>query len=297
MQAMQIFIGKIPAQVTEEGIREYFKQFGEISELILKDTFGFLSFTSEDSVTKVLNQRSHVIDGGVIAVEKANGRKRSLATEYSDRYADVSRAPYDRKYVPRAPYETRPMPPGRYEPRYPDNRYAPQDYYRGEPMRMGGDPRRDREYCDYCNGCPIHGIRETMDLRKRHQPLTPKDYPNNYLKVVFENIAPNTSIEDFKTFLRENGFEPTYARLGYTGNHAVIEFKNFDDKDNSMKQFDGADYHGHILKTRSYLPKDEYKIREKEPHVKNENTTEANAAETQSDAPGAFEGDAEKTDG
>lgn len=290
---MQIFIGKIPSHVSEGQIREYFGQFGDVTEVSLKGTYGFLNFDSEGSITRVLNQRSHTIDGAPISVERANGRKRPL-DEYHDRYMDMGRGGYSphrdyRGYRPMGyggRYEGRS--PGRYDPRFPD-RYGGRspDYHRGDGFRM--DPRRDREYCDYCNGCPVHGMRDMMDGRKRLHMT--RDHPNNHLKVVFENIAPNTTIEDFRNFVHESGFEPTYARLGYSGNHAIVEFKNIEDKDNSMKKLDGADFRGSILRTRSYLSKDEYKSRERESHMRGEHPpADSGLADAQDAATDIYEG-------
>ncbi|KMV66201.1 hypothetical protein M970_051450 [Encephalitozoon cuniculi EcunIII-L] len=292
---MQIFIGKIPNHVSEEQIKEYFGQFGEVTDVSLKGTYGFLNFDSEGSITRVLNQRTHSIDGAPISVERANGRKRPLDGEYHDRYMDMGRGGYSphRDYrgfrnAPYPPMRYESRSPGRYDPRFSDRYGGRSPEYRGDSFRMG-DPQRSRDFCEYCNACPIHGMRDMMDSRKRHHMS--RDHPNNHLKVVFENIAPNTAIEDFKNFVQDHGFEPSYARLGYSGNHAVFEFKNIEDKDNAMKKLDGAEFSGHILKTRSYLSKDEYKSRERESHMRSElQPTDNGEAEPQGTTTDIYEG-------
>ncbi|AFM98365.1 hypothetical protein EHEL_051570 [Encephalitozoon hellem ATCC 50504] len=290
---MQIFIGKIPNHVSEEQIKEYFGQFGEVTDVSLKGTYGFLNFDSESSITRVLNQRSHAIDGAPISVERANGRKRPLDSEYHDRYMDMGRGGYSpRDYrgfrnAPYPPMRYEDRSPGRYDPRFPDRYGGRSPSYRGDGFR--GDPQRSRDFCEYCNSCPIHGVREVIDPRKRVHAS--RDHPNNHLKVVFENVAPNTTIEDFKNFVHDNGFEPSYARLGYSGNHAVLEFKNIEDKDNVMKKLDGVEFNGHVLKTRSYLSKDEYKSRERESYMRNEQQpNESNSVEPQETGTDIYEG-------
>lgn len=304
---MQIFIGKIPSRVSEKQIEDYFSQFGKVTNVSLKGTYGFLSFEYDKSIDEVLNQRSHAIDGAPISVERAKGGKRLLDGEYGDRYMDGGRGGYmsphrdrrgyDYRYSPYPPSMYGSRSPGRYDPRIPD-RYGgrtPPDYYRDS--FRAGDFRRDREYCDYCNGCPVHGMRDMgFDSRKRHQVA--RDHPNNHLKVVFENIPPNTSIEDFKGFVREHGFEPSYGRMGYSGTHAILEFKTIEDKDNAMKKFDGLKFTSsggegvegetRELGTRSYLPKGKYRDRERdrgEPQV-----TEEGLAGPQNEGGGIYEG-------
>lgn len=270
---MQIFIGKIPSRVSEKQVEEYFGQFGRVVSVSLKGTYGFLGFESDSSIDAVLNQRLHIIDGASISVERARGAKRVLDGDYHDRYMEGGRGGYmspprDRRYDYRYPPAYGSRSPSRYDPRFSD-RYGGRspDYHRADSFRAGG-MRRDREYCEYCNGCPVHGVRDMPDPRKRAQAS--KDHPNNHLKVVFEGIPANTEIDDFKNFVRESGFEPTYARIGYSGTHAILEFKTIEDKDNAMKRLDGASFNGCQLKTRSYLSKDEYKSRERDTYSKND---------------------------
>lgn len=261
---MQVFIGKIPHRVNERQIEDYFSQFGKVMNLSLKGTYGFLSYEHENSVDAVLNQRSHVIDGAAVSVERARGAKRLLDGDHHDRYMDGGRGGYmspprDRRgYDPRYPsssmYGSRS--PMRYDSRYDRHGGRSPEYYRYDGHRSG-DVRRDREYCDYCNACPVHGIRDmASDSRKRYQ--TNRDHPNNYLKVVFENMPLNTTIDDFKEFVRGSGFDPSYGRMGYSGTHAILEFKTVGEKDKAIRELNGVTFNGSVLEIRSYLSRDEY---------------------------------------
>ena len=57
-----------------QNVREYFSEFGDVAEvMVMKDPatrrsrgFGFITFTTSDSVDKVLAISNHTIDGKVV---------------------------------------------------------------------------------------------------------------------------------------------------------------------------------------------------------------------------------------
>ncbi|KAL8180593.1 UNVERIFIED_CONTAM: Chromatin assembly complex, subunit 3 [Gekko kuhli] len=65
-----MFIGGLSWQTTQEGLREYFSQFGEVKEcLVMRDPltkrsrgFGFVTFMDQAGVDKVLAQSRHELD-------------------------------------------------------------------------------------------------------------------------------------------------------------------------------------------------------------------------------------------
>uniref|UniRef100_A0A8V0ZJG1 Musashi RNA binding protein 1 n=1 Tax=Gallus gallus TaxID=9031 RepID=A0A8V0ZJG1_CHICK len=66
----KMFIGGLSWQTTQEGLREYFSQFGEVKEcLVMRDPltkrsrgFGFVTFMDQAGVDKVLAQSRHELD-------------------------------------------------------------------------------------------------------------------------------------------------------------------------------------------------------------------------------------------
>lgn len=74
----KMFVGGLNWETTEEGMRAYFSQFGEVIDLnIMRDNatgrsrgFGFLTFSSGEAVDKVVAQQ-HVLDGKVIDPKRA----------------------------------------------------------------------------------------------------------------------------------------------------------------------------------------------------------------------------------
>eukprot|EP00088_Acartia_fossae_P049621 TRINITY_DN5480_c0_g1_i1.p1 TRINITY_DN5480_c0_g1~~TRINITY_DN5480_c0_g1_i1.p1 ORF type:complete len:389 (+),score=80.74 TRINITY_DN5480_c0_g1_i1:143-1309(+) len=79
----KMFIGGLSWQTTPENVREYFSEFGDVAEvMVMKDPatrrsrgFGFITFTTADSVDKVLAISNHTIDGKVVEPKVAVPRK------------------------------------------------------------------------------------------------------------------------------------------------------------------------------------------------------------------------------
>ncbi|XP_077895128.1 RNA-binding protein Musashi homolog 1 isoform X2 [Ictidomys tridecemlineatus] len=71
----KMFIGGLSWQTTQEGLREYFGQFGEVKEcLVMRDPltkrsrgFGFVTFMDQAGVDKVLAQSRHELDSKTVA--------------------------------------------------------------------------------------------------------------------------------------------------------------------------------------------------------------------------------------
>lgn len=65
MQTNKIFIGKLPAELTEENLRDYFSQFGEIDEIQFvfnkqtreRKSFCFIQFKSSEAVEKITESK------------------------------------------------------------------------------------------------------------------------------------------------------------------------------------------------------------------------------------------------
>nr|XP_020759885.1 RNA-binding protein Musashi homolog 1 isoform X2 [Odocoileus virginianus texanus] len=78
-----MFIGGLSWQTTQEGLREYFGQFGEVKEcLVMRDPltkrsrgFGFVTFMDQAGVDKVLAQSRHELDSKTIDPKVAFPRR------------------------------------------------------------------------------------------------------------------------------------------------------------------------------------------------------------------------------
>nr|XP_006134225.1 RNA-binding protein Musashi homolog 1-like isoform X3 [Pelodiscus sinensis] len=78
-----MFIGGLSWQTTQEGLWEYFSQFGEVKEcLVMRDPltkrsrgFGFITFMDQAGVNKVLAQSRHELDSKTIDPKVAFPRR------------------------------------------------------------------------------------------------------------------------------------------------------------------------------------------------------------------------------
>jgi RNA recognition motif-containing protein len=261
---MKIFIGRIPSHISAGQLEGYFAQYGKIVEFKPKGAFGFIEYESSSSADDVLSKREHVVEGALLTVEPAKGGKRKMDQGYPERYdGAMYRVPprdYEYRYDMRSPPRYGARSPGGYGYRY-DMR--PMEYY---PPPYPHPMELERQSCDYCSKCERHGLYgrgRGYTPEPKRRPAS-REHPNSHLKVVIENIPPGVTEEGFRELLRESGFETTYSRMGVSGTHGIFEFRTVEEKDNVMKKFDNYRYGDSVLRTRSYLTKDEYKARERE---------------------------------
>ncbi|CAK9139534.1 unnamed protein product [Ilex paraguariensis] len=79
IRTKKIFVGGLPATLTEEGFRQYFEAYGEVVDVVVMYDqhtnrprgFGFISFDSEDAVDRVLHKTFHDINGKQVEVKRA----------------------------------------------------------------------------------------------------------------------------------------------------------------------------------------------------------------------------------
>ena len=78
----KLFVGGLSWETTSDQLREYFEAFGEVIQAdVVTDQetgrsrgFGFVKFTSEDSIRQVESSHDHKIDGRSIDPKKARPR-------------------------------------------------------------------------------------------------------------------------------------------------------------------------------------------------------------------------------
>ncbi|CAM8988433.1 unnamed protein product [Rhodiola kirilowii] len=79
VRTKKIFVGGLPATLTEEEFREYFETYGHVTDVVVmydQNTqrargFGFISFDSEDAVDRVLHKSFHDLNGKQVEVKRA----------------------------------------------------------------------------------------------------------------------------------------------------------------------------------------------------------------------------------
>ncbi|WVZ60692.1 hypothetical protein U9M48_010679 [Paspalum notatum var. saurae] len=115
----KIFVGGLRDHITKEDLVDYFKKFGEITDVIVmadKVTrkprgFGFVTFDCEDATDKALNQRFHYLNGTKVEIKNAEPRgcKSNPANSYDGLYSP-NNIPYLLPYPYFYPYPYIPYP-------------------------------------------------------------------------------------------------------------------------------------------------------------------------------------------
>ena len=75
----KLFIGGLNYTTTEDGLREFFGQWGELTDcVVMKDGqsgksrgFGFITYTDSSMVDEAMNNRPHSIDGRQVQAKRA----------------------------------------------------------------------------------------------------------------------------------------------------------------------------------------------------------------------------------
>ncbi|CAK8682731.1 uncharacterized protein LOC143470186 isoform X2 [Clavelina lepadiformis] len=84
-QQRKLFIGGLNFDTTDDSLREYFNQFGEVTDcIVMKDPkskksrgFGFVTFRRIMMVDKVMDERPHKLDGRTVTPKRAVSREDS----------------------------------------------------------------------------------------------------------------------------------------------------------------------------------------------------------------------------
>merc|ERR1719464_1335942 len=85
----KLFVGGLSWQTSQDKLREYFGQFGTVTDvLVMKDPitqrsrgFGFITFSNPDAVDRVLSVPSHCLDGKKIDPKHATPKSKSKANK------------------------------------------------------------------------------------------------------------------------------------------------------------------------------------------------------------------------
>ncbi|XKL69018.1 hypothetical protein PGB90_006787 [Kerria lacca] len=92
----KLFVGGLSWETTEEKLQQYFSEFGEvIDSIVMKNTessqsrgFGFVTFADPNSVNKVLNKGTHLLDGRAID-PKPCSTKAAIKSKKNSQYPKV----------------------------------------------------------------------------------------------------------------------------------------------------------------------------------------------------------------
>lgn len=149
-KSKKVFVGRLLVEDKEDDLKEYFEQFGAVTDVYIpinqhnqtSRCFAFVTFESEETVEKVMKQRDHMIKQHKIAVDKAEPKQSRGDMHHSSRG--------DRRMEQRYP-DTRyggyygggyghPMDDGMRHHHHQDNRYDYQQHHRDSYMGQYNTP-------------------------------------------------------------------------------------------------------------------------------------------------------------
>ncbi|KAJ0251358.1 hypothetical protein HA466_0123280 [Hirschfeldia incana] len=87
IRTKKIFVGGLPSSITETEFKNYFDQFGTVTDVVVMYDhntqrprgFGFITFDSEESVDMVLRKTFHELNGKMVEVKRAVPKEPSSA--------------------------------------------------------------------------------------------------------------------------------------------------------------------------------------------------------------------------
>lgn len=79
LKTKKIFVGGLPSTLTEDEFREYFQDYGNVTDVVImydpntgrQRGFGFITFNTEDAVDRVLQKTFHELKGKLVEVKRA----------------------------------------------------------------------------------------------------------------------------------------------------------------------------------------------------------------------------------
>ncbi|KAG8370830.1 hypothetical protein BUALT_Bualt13G0024200 [Buddleja alternifolia] len=79
LKTKKIFVGGLPSTLTEDEFKEYFQDYGYVTDVVIMFDpstgrprgFGFITFTTEDAVDRVLEKTFHELNGKHVEVKQA----------------------------------------------------------------------------------------------------------------------------------------------------------------------------------------------------------------------------------
>jgi len=178
-KSTRVFLGNLAHQATERDVEKFFKGYGILEEISLKQGYGFVEFEDYRDADDAINDLDgKSICGRRVQIELAKGEKN--ARREGDRYG------------------------------------------RPQPRRSFSDRGRDKAW------------KEKYGLPQRTKYV-----------VYVKNLSTRISWQNLKDYMRDAGFDPTYADAHRERDHeAVLHFSTREDMENAVEKFDGKEMNG-----------------------------------------------------
>lgn len=217
MPSRKVFLGFLNNKTTTKDVEEFFKGFGRIIDIYLKQSYGFVEFDDpKDADEAVLEMNHEFLCGSRVTVEHARG-VRKHKDDYEPGSGDAQSSSRDKRWH--------------------DYKY---DYERG-----GGDSDRYSAFNNSRRRPSSSNFRSDRSYGGR--PLSGRPY-NTEWRVIVENLSPRCGWQDLKEHLRLAG-EVTYAEAHQVvKGEGMADFATEDDLRVAIGKLDGSELYGRRIR-------------------------------------------------
>ncbi|CAG2251284.1 serine-arginine protein 55-like isoform X1 [Mytilus galloprovincialis] len=212
----RVYLGRLSHHAREKDVERFFKGYGKIRDVMLKNGYGFVEFEDyKDADDAIYELNGKDLCGERCTVEHARGAPRGD----------------DRRDGGRDRGGYRDYPPQRRQGR------GGRDNYRrgGFGQNSGGDRR---------------GFGQNNNSAERYGPPARTEH-----RLIVENLSSRVSWQDLKDYMRQAG-EVTYADAHKQHkNEGVVEFSSYSDMKTALDKLDNTEINGRKIKLIEDRPK------------------------------------------
>lgn len=241
----KVFIGNVPTDCRESDIESFFREIGEIREVVVKKNYAFCEFTDYyDAKDAVKEKDGEKLLGSRVRVEFAKGEK-------TPRSGGGNRSP-DRScvYVGGISSEVKERDIESFFHGYGSIKQV--NLKKGFAFCVFDDDRDAEDAVKDLNGTRLRGERVKLEFAKGERRGSDRDRyeGGSGYRVVVENISSKTAWQDLKDYMKKAG-EVLYCKAHHErSGEGMVEFNSKSDMEWALDRLDGTDLDGRKIRVR-----------------------------------------------
>ena len=239
----KVFIGNVPADCRDSDIESFFRDIGEIREVVVKKNYAFCEFTDYyDAKDAVKEKDGEKLLGSRVRVEFAKGEKtRSGGNRSPDRTC---------VYVGGISSEVRERDIEDFFQGYGSIKQV--NLKKGFAFCVFDDDRDAEDAVKDLNGTRLRGERVKLEFAKGERRGSDRDRyeSGSGHRVLVENLSSKTAWQDLKDYMKKAG-EVLYCKAHHErGGEGMVEFATKSDMEWALDRLDGTDLDGRKIGVR-----------------------------------------------
>lgn len=239
----KVFIGNVPTDCRESDIESFFREIGEIREVVVKKNYAFCEFTDYyDAKDAVKEKDGEKLLGSRVRVEFAKGEKtRSGGNRSPDRSC---------VYVGGISSEVRERDIESFFHGYGSIKQV--NLKKGFAFCVFDDDRDAEDAVKDLNGTRLRGERVKLEFAKGERRGSDRDRyeAGSGYRVVVENLSSKTAWQDLKDYMKKAG-EVLYCKAHHErSGEGMVEFHSKSDMEWALDRLDGTDLDGRKIRVR-----------------------------------------------